>query len=90
MKQAYVEWSNLVALLVITDSVGDFGMKVAHVYRISGFNLEFLKNGPMAHPGCKRGPFLDNIAPMVQHASDWLQINYSTTTTSRTPPRSHP
>ena len=54
---------------------------------IPGFNLGSWKSGPMVHPGCKRGPFLDNIAPMVRHASDWLQINYST---SGTPPSSHP
>ena len=54
---------------------------------LSGFNLGSWKSGLMAHPCCKRGPFLDNIAPMVRHANDWLQINYST---SRTPPSSHP
>ena len=30
---------------------------------------------------------MDNIAPMVRHASDWLHINYSK---SRTPPSGHP
>ena len=60
---------------------------VAVAVVVAGFSLGSWKSGPMAHPGRKIGPFLDNIAPMVQHVSDWLQINYST---SRTPPSSHP
>ena len=40
-------------------------------------SLGYWKSGPMADPGYKRWPFLDNIAPMVQQVFNNCVVSFN-------------